>query len=82
METGIFILTGLLGLVSNWAVKWSKKECCKTFTDYMINNKRYTIASISVMITGVMALTGNEITQQAMSIAFLTGYSADSAINR
>ena len=82
METIIFIFIGSLGLTAHWFKRWARKQCDRTFFDYMNIHKAHSFVSVFTMIAGVLVLSGDVITQESLSTAFLIGYSVDSAVNK
>lgn len=85
MEFIIYLIAGLLGIAGHWAVRWSQDRTNSTFTEYLLNNKRYTIGAV-VSVFGssatIFSIAPPEFSMQLITTAFLAGYTLDSSINR
>jgi hypothetical protein len=82
MLTVIFIFVGFLGLISHWFKRYVRKQCDKSFMAYMTDDWKHSVASIITMVAAVLSLSGHDLSQEALSMAFLAGYSIDSMVNK
>ncbi len=81
----LFLLAGFVGLFLHWFKKWSRGEIAIGFIAYMITEKKHSIASVVALFSAIvtMYVGGDiELTKQSLALAFMAGYSIDSAINK
>lgn len=79
------LLIGLSGLFSHWLKRWARGQTVSGFVEYMNANKRHSIAAVASLFGAIAALYTSgpvEFTQQYAALAFLAGYSVDSALNK
>lgn len=81
----LLINIGLIGLFAHWFKRWARGQTESDFITYMGVHKRHSLASVATMIGAVAALYSVSevvLSQQAMALAFLAGYSIDSTVNK
>jgi len=79
------IFTAFLGIFCHWLKAWSRETITANFFEYMRYAPKHTIAMLFSLATALITayntglLTG--LNEQTLTIAFLAGFTADSAIN-
>lgn len=77
---------GLLGLALHYFVRWSRGDLACSFQDYMLKEKKYTIASLGSLFAAVAAVYAGsdavEMSKQTIAMVFMSGYMIDNTMNK
>ena len=79
------ILMSLVGIFTHWLKSWLRETITSGFITYMVEAPKHTGAMLFTLATGLFTAyqTGMfaELNEQALTIAFLSGFAADSSLN-
>lgn len=82
----LFFAVSLAGIYCHWLKSWLRETIASGFFEYMRNQPKHTGAMLFTAISALLTLhqTGAlvAIDQQSIIIAFMTGFTADSAVNK
>lgn len=81
----VLLAAAFAGLFAHWIKKWGRGETDAGFIDYMKENRKHSIGSVSAIFASVVSMytIGDVVlTGQAAATAFMAGYVLDSAINK
>lgn len=83
----VFFFLGVAGMVGHWAKRWVRLETDKTLWSYLFRDSpRYTLYAFLTYVGAVLSMVIfgdiDFASKEALGLAFTTGYSIDSAINK
>ena len=79
------LLAGYVGLVLHWLKKFLRDETKHSFIDYMKIEPKHSLLAFGSVFIGIVTLVSVgtvDISLQSLALAFLTGFSLDSAANK
>ena len=86
MLTAAVIFTAFLGIYCHWLKSWLRETITSNFIEYMVLAPKHTGATLftlaTALITGYQTGLFTGLDEQSLTIAFMTGFTADSAVNK
>lgn len=82
----ISFVVAFVGMFCHWLKSWLRETISATFLEYLVSAPKHTGATLFALITALITayqtglITG--IDEQSITIAFMAGFTADSAINK
>lgn len=81
------ILLAMLGVFAHWLKRYLRGQSKASFYDYVLHYRKQTTASVTTAVTAVVAIYSTSelaegLTAQVAALAFLAGYTGDSATNK
>jgi len=85
MIIAVVILASLIGIFAHWLKSWLRETITANFFEYMVGAPKHTGAMLftltTALITGYQAGLFTGLDEQSLTIAFMAGFTADSAVN-
>ena len=79
------ILSAIAGIFAHWLKSWFRETISLNFFMYLVEAPKHTGAMLFTLITGLFSAyhTGmfDTLNEQTITIAFLSGFAADSSLN-
>lgn len=79
------IFTAFFGIFAHWLKSWLRETITANFIEYMIGAPKHTGAMLftlaTALITGYQTGLFTGLNEQSLTIAFMAGFTADSAVN-
>ena len=86
MLTVVIICVAFLGVFTHWLKSWLRETITSSFIEYMVLAPKHTGAMLftlaAALITGYQTGLFTGLDEQSLTIAFMAGFTADSAINK
>lgn len=81
------ITLAMLGVFVHWLKRYLRGQSKASFKDYMLFYRKQTTASVATAITAIVTIYATAdftegLTAQVAALAFLAGYTGDSATNK
>lgn len=85
MLAAVIILMSLIGIFCHWLKSWLREAITANFIQYMVQAPKHTGAMLftlaTVLLTSYQAGMFTGLDMQSLTIAFMAGFTADSAVN-
>jgi len=82
----IVFAVSLTGVFFHWLKCWLREEVSANFILYMVEAPKHTGAMLFTLVTTLITLYQTQaiigLDEQSLTIAFMTGFTADSSINK
>lgn len=86
MLISVIIFTAFFGIFMHWLKSWLRETITANFFEYMVQAPKHTGATLftlaTALITGYQTGMFTGIDEQSLTIAFMAGFTADSAVNK
>jgi hypothetical protein len=86
VTVSIIFAVSLVGVFAHWLKGWLREEITSNFIWYMVEEPKHTGAMLFTLVTTLITLYQTHaiigLDEQSLTIAFMTGFTADSSVNK